>query len=629
MFGAFLGMCQRIKNQDKGSIPDDAIINVPLTGTGEDFQNDNDFTTSGEEWSSDTLKGSCLTHNETTDYVDGVSLFDISSTWTIALWTKKTNSNMVNQNILSIGDNTTEYIMVSMGDGSSNNVKLEVKGDSTIVSNTLEPIVPNRWYQVLVTGNNGVVTLFIDGSQLYQSTVTFTANTPNITIGNHVSTRTNGMVGKLSTLRAWNNVLTQEEITDLFNHDLYNHPIDIDHDVIAVYPFYKSFDDNWFTKNNLSLTGTVALTDRSANFNGNAGNFLKKILSVPDIHAIRFKITPSNDITNVTVKQQIIGFGASDVGVFIGQSDGSATDETLSIKSSDGDVTYITDTINSSECSEIMFNWNSVELKYDVYFNSIKKTQSNGTNASSLISNGDRISFSESDAYNGKITDVYIYSSSITDEEIDSILIDISTGLQGNYPLENNSFDIENSNNGTDHLVTYNGTYVTGNGYNQYVSIPIPYKGITERTYSFWARVETGGTSGVDRFLVGSDSKDTYSVNNYDWFFSIRDDIGVSYSSLVNSNALDISRWYMFSVIVNHDTGEYSWYQDAVYMGNSTSSIFTKNNKSNNLQVSGFTDFSNSYATESKVANLRVYDRNLKIKDIEHIYNIEKSKFGI
>jgi len=631
MFGAFMSACQRVFLNTRGRIPNNQILTVPLTGTGEDFRYDNDFTATGAEWSSDTLKGSCLAQNQTGDYLDGVSTFDISSTWTISLCVKKTNSNMVNQNILSIGDDTTEYVMVSMGDGSSNNVKLEVKGNSATVLNTLEPIVPNRWYHILVTGNNGEVTLFLDGSQVYQQSTTFTANTPNITIGNHVSTRTNGMVGRYSTLRAWNSVLSQSDVKHIFDYDLYNHPLRVDNDLIAVYPFYDSYDDNWHTQRHLTVTGSVPLTDRAANFNGNSGNFLKLSLSVPDIYAIVFDITPTNEITSASLKQQLIGFGASDIGVFLGQSDGSATNETLSIKSADGEVTYITDNIANTYCSRIICNWNSANSKYDIHVNGELVTQSAGTTDASLITSGDRISFSESDAYDGKISYVRIYSASLGAKDIPLLFVSspdayytfINTLVdkQGNY---SNASLINGASAYTDG--TRGDVYYT-DGTDDRIDLPLGNMGDIFTVTAWIKPLET--VSGDDNILMNK-AYTSHSSPYYEW--AVINDVTNSKARINiygdttvvlyfdNNNYFPIDTWVHIAFSIDYTNSIARVYVNGQIIKSATLNNMSKNYNTP-LSLGGYTNVTNSaYNTKCLFSDVRYYKEELDTVTVQDIY---------
>ena len=421
MFGAFLTACNRILNSNQGKIPNGLIQYSPLTGTGTDFKADNDLVGTGSEWVQDNLKGSCLVQNQTTDYVDGISVVDIASTWSMSLWCKKENSNMVNQYVLSIGDNTTEYIMVSLGNTTSNRVIFEVKGNTTEFDNSyVTDIVPNRWYNIALTANNGVITLYLDGVQRYQLTTTFTANTPNITIGNHVTDRTKGMVGRYSQFRIFDSVLSSDDINNLHKRDLYNHPLVVDHDVIGVYPFYKDAKDNWFTQHELTTTGSVPFTDRAANFNNVSGNYLKTLLATPDIYAIYIEYIPTNDITNATAKQEIISFG-SNLGVYCGSSDANATNETLLIMNG-SNSTYITDTIDEDICQKILFNWNTTNSNYDIQVNKEVKTTTANTNGhAGLITGGDRIALSENNPIDGKIQNLRLWSVPLTNDEINSL----------------------------------------------------------------------------------------------------------------------------------------------------------------------------------------------------------------
>jgi len=640
MFGAFLTACNRILNSNQGKIPNGIIQYSPLTGTGTDFKADNDLVGTGSEWSQDNLKGSCLVQNQTTDYVDGISVVDIASTWSMSLWCKKENSNMVNQYVLSIGDNTTEYIMVSLGNTTSNRVVFEVKGNTTEFDNSYATdIVTNRWYNIILTANNGVITLYLDGVQRYQLTTTFTANTPNITIGNHVTNRTKGMVGRYSQFRIFNKVLSSDDINNLHKRDLYNHPLIVDHDVVGVYPFYKDAKDNWFTQHNLTITGSVPFTDRAANFNNVSGNYLKTLLTTPDIYAIYFEYIPNNDITNATAKQEIVSFG-SNLGVYCGSSDANATNETLLIMNG-SNSTYITDTLTAGECNKIFFRFLNANI-YKVIVNGEEVTTTANTNGhAGLITGGDRIALSENNPIDGKIQNLRLWSALISDDEE----LKISSGLEtfdifgdGSciawYRFNGNVLD--EGNNGHDGIatsVTYlvdgvlNSQCIHFDGVDSVVELDDFLHGQNSRT-EFSVSMHIRPLDTTNNYAYSIQGRFANNGDNYSYisqagqkFRYTEGTWGGTYKYIDSDNTYTINQWYHI-VATRSSSGIMRLYVDKV--------LQSSTNTANNITYSQYhTTFggttnsnnSNTYANiKVDIDEVRYFDKELTQSEVERLY---------
>ena len=639
MFGAFLTACSRKYNAIKGKIPDSIVQYSPLTGSGTDFKADNDFSETGSEWSQDNLKGSCLQQNQTTDYLDGISVIDIASTWSMSLWCKKENSNMVNQYILSIGDNTTEYIMVSLGNTTSNRVIFEVKGNTTEYDNSYTvDIIPNRWYNIILTADSGTITLYLDGIQRYQLSTTFTANTPNITIGNHVTDRTKGMVGKYSQFRIFDETLDSNSVEDLHRRDLYNHPLLVDHDVIGVYPFYKNAKDNWFTQYELTVTGSVPFTDRAANFNNLSGNFLKRTFSVPDVYAIYFEYIPTNDITDATTKQEIISFG-SNLGVYCGSSDANATNETLLIMNGNNS-TYVTNILNKDSCNKIMFSFDVVNNLYDIFLNGKKQIATANTNGhAGLITNGDRIALGENNPIDGKIQNLRLWSAVLTENEENIISSNLETfDIFGDgsciawYRFNGNTDDEGGNYNGTSTNITYLNDGVLSsqcihfNGTNGIVELNEFLHGVNSRTeFSVSLHVRPLNSDAKYAYSIQGQFNNTnnkYSYISQDGKFKYTEGVwGSTYVTIKSDDDYTTGQWYHLVITRSANRDMKMYVNKVLQTQTAIAPDITYSTYPTTLGGTTDANNNNSYANISvDLDEVRYFDKELTQSEVERLY---------
>lgn len=196
------------------------------------------------------------------------------------------------------------------------------------------------------------------------------------------------------------------------------------------------------------------------------------------------------------------------------------------------------------------------------------------------------------------------------------------------------------ANNGT---LTNGPTYDSGNGgsivfdgSNDYVTLPISSLNLGTGTFSLEAWVYPASLSGIDIIYLSASSNDPNSIQighygpgygGYGTGFFLGDYNGITRKITSVGSFATINTWYHF-VGLRNAANEYVVYINTV--PTTTNAVSTLDIKSNNPWLGRNPDgLGAGEIWHGKIANFRVYNRELSLAEIKQNFNAYKWRFGL
>lgn len=530
-----------------------------------------------------------------------------------------------------------EIDLASVQDG----INFESHELGVLVTNTYSNLTPvssylNVWKHICLVIDTSNIYVYVDNTLELQYSYTGVYDSSTKTgIARLLNRDYYYLNGKMSNLRIYNRALIRTEITALYAEGLKpSLPQPTTENLVAHYPLTGTAEDTTGNYNGTE-NGGLLYTDDSirgsvADFDGSNDS-----VSVPNLGID----VSSNFSCSCWVKADNI----SNSPLIIQTDDGTGTGRSiLRIGTSSGFYAFVGTTLATNFVPTlgvwyfVCVTYNSASKDYIITVNDTIYTFPN-VSMDSNISSWHLAIFKDGTSYplNGKISNLRIYNSALTADEIATIYktervehpIAIDDGLVAYYPLENNSLDnYNNQYDGTNTNVAYDGTSVNISGDGAYVDTGLSISGSGEIwSISGWMKPNTiSRTSG--NILISK-----YAYNNDRMHLGFNTDAGGSlnlgYGNKYNTGTATqggvvVNTWHHVVAVWDNPSGVFTVYLNGELYFQDT---YTMTYTSANLQ---FGKSFLAYGT-GNVANVRAYRRKLSIDEAKIIYNLEKTKFDL
>ena len=300
---------QMIYSQVPSYVPTNGLVGYwPFNGNANDESgNGNNGTTNGASLTTDRFgnANSAYNFNGISDNItipNSTSLSNMTSI-TISAWFNINQWDMINNQgwfpILS-KTNSSSYGKYRLGAYTSVNGEPSLYGNLSteatgITQNNLYSL--NQWNQVVITISNGNSTIFLNGVQVYNGATSYTgwSTTDNLPllIGKDIPGIVDYANGKIDDIGMWNRVLTQQEVTNMYNSVTYSDTCNavsgsLVNGLVGYWPFCGNANDQSGNGNNGTVNGATLTTDRFGN-NNSAYSFngVNNSITIPDNTALR------------------------------------------------------------------------------------------------------------------------------------------------------------------------------------------------------------------------------------------------------------------------------------------------------------------------------------------------------
>jgi hypothetical protein len=445
----------------------------------------NTYTGNGSTQSIEGKIGTAASFNGSSSRIVAPKIPGLSSA-SISCWVKTTNTASVARGIVELNNDTgsngfagTLSIIYNTGSGTftirnGNGSSSEVN----LISHVDTAIRNGNWHHIVVARNEstGVTTLYIDGTQAAQQTVSSTSTAgPGTLIGDRHYTASNyHWDGEIDQVRIFNKAISSSEVTTLYgesNTSTTKSTTDIfdDGSGVALYEFEKGAKD----------TGGVSgyIGSNSGIFDGSS-----TYITIPATAASPFDASAENFTISAWINVSAFrndaciiskwGSTASTQSYFFGFN-GSADNTKLIVYEKYGSSNYIVTStstaITTGSWFHVAYVRNSTQTI--IYINGTAETFSNNNTINSAGSQpiiiGRQDGYSGT-SFNGKIDQVRIFNKAISSSEIATLygetsasstksttdIFDDGSGV-ALYELEGNANDTGSTYNGTPTNVTY------------------------------------------------------------------------------------------------------------------------------------------------------------------------------
>lgn len=472
-------------------VPTNGLVGFwPFTGNANDISgNANNGTVNGAILTTDrfgnansaySFNGLAITNaNASKITVSNINFNNyITSGFTLSYWfTREDSLNSSNRHFLfyqynGINGLQIEYVLNTL----RHSIRTSTANPPEINYNYTFSGIYNNWHHAIYVWSPPNLITYIDGvfvnSQSNTGITNLMSNSSLIFGGQGVS-GSYSHSGKIDDIGIWNRVLTQQEITALYQGSNNNNvPAYVpSNGLVGWWPFTGNANDVSGNGNNGTVNGATLTTDRFGNSNcaysfiGSSSNYI----TIPDNAAFN---TPSGT-WSIWIKTTSISGGAFGI-----MEKGSNLTSNVCINeyqnkiggglswqvNSGAQVSYSNLIVNDGNWHLFIFTWNNGTIKG--YFDGIQTTNS-GTYPSGLfnLANGKPIKIGRLDdlywqSYDGLLDDIGIWNRALTQQEITALYQGSnnnnvpsyvpSNGLVGWWPFNGNANDESgNGNNGT------------------------------------------------------------------------------------------------------------------------------------------------------------------------------------
>lgn len=419
---------QTLMAQVPSYVPTDGLVGYwPFNGNANDESgNGNNGTLVGSpNFITDRFGNQNSSFQGGTTYItcpSSVFQFSMTENFSVSVWFTKST---INGRLIST-ENPEGNFRISK----NNSVDLSVQFGDFLNFN----IDDNNWHHLVYTYQNRNEKIYIDGvlvsTNFDNSTGTLNYGSP-FTIGAKAAPSFDRWNGKIDDIGVWNRVLTQQEITNLFNSSLPQNaclPANIPTTgLVGYWPFCDNANDESGNGNNGVIEGNVqATTDRFGNSNSaflwqsaNTNNYI----NIGDINSqLSNKITISAWVLmNCSLpNQRIISTGEQ--GIIIYQIQGN----NIILKASydpAGSIWPSNHLISKDEWHHVVFTADNEQNISRLYVDGVLTDTNLGAsgNQSNALWNIGRKSISAFDGFCGKIDDIGIWNRALTQEEITNL----------------------------------------------------------------------------------------------------------------------------------------------------------------------------------------------------------------
>jgi hypothetical protein len=288
---------QEITNLYNSSLPQTACLpaNVPTTGlvgywpfcgnSNDESGNANNGTVNGATLTTDRFGNSNSAYSfdgNSSIVVNDADMLDLTNDFTISSWLNSSSYptnpfggpiNMILCKRPNVVSNITgTYSFGIWESNGSHLVSCQAPPNASALTypGSNGTIQTNQWYNFTATydNTNKILKYYLNGTEIFNSNLEFIiANTPyNLTIGALTSAATYYWNGKLDDIGIWNRVLTQEEITNLYNANQCITNITVT-DTLIINVGQLSFNDPVTWANNITIAPNPASSQININFN--------------------------------------------------------------------------------------------------------------------------------------------------------------------------------------------------------------------------------------------------------------------------------------------------------------------------------------------------------------------------
>jgi len=250
---------------------DGLMAHYPLTGTAEDTTGNRNGTEVGVTYVDNAEFGSIARFNNNNGTTSvPTSQIKIPQAYidnfTISFWASvdiPSNSNI----IISKDNDTAHYEFIRLRGDNTLDMAIDNTFSSTIQSDhgTSEKLF-------VITRNGGSFILYVNG--ISKGSGTCSSATINLGLFGSLfdtSSSSANFKGTLRNVRLYHSILSQQEITDIYNYEKNFRAIDIDDGLVAFYPLANNSKDNYYNEFDSIHDADVTYNGNSANFNGTNG----------------------------------------------------------------------------------------------------------------------------------------------------------------------------------------------------------------------------------------------------------------------------------------------------------------------------------------------------------------------
>ena len=274
---------QLVTSQVPSYVPTNGLIAYyPFNGNANDESgNGNNGTVNGATLSIDRFGTSNAAYdfNGISNSIDcGTATSLVSpSIFTYSAWIKNTNNISNSQKIIiSSYNGGLNGNLLSSSNSVTGDFRIH-NGSNQADAFTNVPLNINNWYHLVAIKDNTTIKIYIDNVLSQITDITNFNYTPNLyspfTIGNEGWDNMNALAfqGKIDDVGVWNRVLTQQEISNLYNGNpnaICNIPQgNLANGLVAYYPFCGNANDVSVNANNGIVNGATLINDRFGNLN--------------------------------------------------------------------------------------------------------------------------------------------------------------------------------------------------------------------------------------------------------------------------------------------------------------------------------------------------------------------------
>ena len=373
--------------------------------------------------------------------------------------------------------------------------------------------------------------------------------------------------------------------------------------------------------------------------------------STTDTNCISFWFNVGAEVTSSSSGNEIMSFsksGSNTGKIALGSTTGNFSNETFSVTSDVANqYTYITETIPAG-WNHAVVQWNSSTTRWDIYINGqAKSTSTFGTNEQGklLLKFGNRSSY----YFDGKLDQVRVFNRSLSSSEVSTLYNETSstvntlqilgdTSCIATYTFEGNAQDLSgNYYHGSASNITYdyngtasNVTYTTGkfgkgaafNGSNSQISTS-SFASLSQVSISMW--VNMPDISQQAGLIARYGTNREFAIYMYSGTLTAS-----IYYNGNNGNATQVTAstymsndtWHHIAYTANGSTAP-KLYIDNVEVGSPQYTDSTRcayYTSSEPLDIGHFAGIS-AYNYEGKIDQVRLFDKELSVGEINSLYN--------